>query len=287
MRNIWILFPFIWFFFSFTKKEKPSHNVIIIESKNDNNRNIKLDHKSDKPVFILKVPRTKSMPKVFITNSDITKIPVVKLQKSDSIIMVKELLGDLRQDNSDNSTTSTYSTTFLLVGVLLFLLLFIVFRIKKRKKQHVQYPSEQQHQEEENTALIDSAEEEIDLSTDIEIISPENNELYSKLVLFYQDERPYLNANLKVIDVAKALNISPRTITAILKANGFNGFNNFNNKYRVEEVIRQFNDPNYLSIKMEAISSNAGFGNRQTFYNAFEEFTGFNPGYYRSEYLKQ
>jgi AraC-like DNA-binding protein len=227
------------------------------------------------------------MPKVFITNSDITKIPVVKLQKSDSIIMVKELLGDLRQDNSDNSTTSTYSTTFLLVGVLLFLLLFIVFRIKKRKKQHVQYPSEQQHQEEENTALIDSAEEEIDLSTDIEIISPENNELYSKLVLFYQDERPYLNANLKVIDVAKALNISPRTITAILKANGFNGFNNFNNKYRVEEVIRQFNDPNYLSIKMEAISSNAGFGNRQTFYNAFEEFTGFNPGYYRSEYLKQ
>ena len=95
-----------------------------------------------------------------------------------------------------------------------------------------------------------------------------------------------MNSNLKAVDVAKALQVPSRNITAILKANGFSGFNNFNNKYRVLEVKRQFEDPNCVALKMEVISSIAGFGNRQTFYTAFEEYTGLNPGFYRAEILK-
>jgi AraC-like DNA-binding protein len=180
----------------------------------------------------------------------------------------------------------------LLIGGLLFILVLLFFIVRKKKQSTIKKQLEadllaQQHQTEIDAELLEDNENEIDTSDSILVPTAENIDLYSKLVFFYQNEKPYLNANLKAIDVAKALNTSPRTITAIIKANGFNGFNNFNNKYRVEEVIRQFNDPNYLYIKMEAISSNAGFGNRQTFYNAFEEFTGLNPGYYRSEFLKQ
>ena len=154
------------------------------------------------------------------------------------------------------------------------------------KKQIAHDLLAQQHQAEIDAELLENAEKEDYNSNAFDLPTAENIELYSKLLTYYQNEKPYLNANLKAIDVARALNTSPRTLTAILKANGFNGFNNFNNKYRVDEVIRQFNDPNFSSIKMEAISSNAGFGNRQTFYNAFEEFTGLNPGFYRSEFLK-
>ena len=120
----------------------------------------------------------------------------------------------------------------------------------------------------------------------IKELNPENIDLYTKLLEYYHKDKPYLNPKLKAVDVAKALLVPQRNITAILKANEFNGFNNFNNKYRVEEVKRQFEDPNCLVLKMEVIASQAGFGNKQSFYTAFEEFTGLNPGFYRAEILK-
>jgi LPXTG-motif cell wall-anchored protein len=288
MRKICIVLPFICFFFSFTNKEQSVRNLPIVVQKNDKHVNSKLNKKSGNPVFILKVSKNRPLPKKFIINTDLDKVPVIKLQKSDSIIMVKDLLGDL---DSKSPETTQYSNTFLLIGGLLFVLVLLFFIVRKKKqstikKQLAHDLLAQQHQAEIDAELLEDTDEEIDISDVSEVPTAETIDLYLKLEIYYQNEKPYLNANLKAIDVARALNTSPRTLTAILKANGFNGFNNFNNKYRVDEVIRQFNDPNFSSIKMEAISSNAGFGNRQTFYNAFEEFTGLNPGFYRSEFLK-
>jgi transcriptional regulator GlxA family with amidase domain len=35
------------------------------------------------------------------------------------------------------------------------------------------------------------------------------------------------------------------------------------------------------------IATQSGFGSKQPFYNAFEEFTGLNPGFYRDEIAKK
>lgn len=112
------------------------------------------------------------------------------------------------------------------------------------------------------------------------------NYLYVKLVELYESKKSYLDPKLKSQTIAKKLQVSPRTITAALKNNGYSGFNNFNNKFRVEEVKAKFEDPNYSHIKMEVIATESGFGSKQSFYSAFEEFTGVNPGYYRSEIMK-
>jgi tetratricopeptide (TPR) repeat protein len=111
-------------------------------------------------------------------------------------------------------------------------------------------------------------------------------DLYEKLISYYQKEKPYLNAKLKAFEVANVLRVSQREISAVIKANGFNGFTNFNNKFRIEEVKRQFADSAKANLKMETIAKQSGFGSRQSFYTAFEEFTGVNPGFYRSEILK-
>ena len=103
---------------------------------------------------------------------------------------------------------------------------------------------------------------------------------------YYETEKPYLDPKLKAIDVANELQVSQRQIAAVLKANGFSGFTNFNNKFRVEEVKRQFEVSDNAALKIEAIATQSGFGSRQSFYTAFEEFTGVNPGFYRSEISK-
>lgn len=111
--------------------------------------------------------------------------------------------------------------------------------------------------------------------------------LFDKLVNYYEKDKPFLNAKLRIENVAKQLEVSQKAVTAVIKANGYIGFANFNNKFRVEEVKNCFVDSNFSSLKIEAIATQSGFGSRQSFYTAFEEFTGVNPGFYRSEILKQ
>lgn len=110
--------------------------------------------------------------------------------------------------------------------------------------------------------------------------------LYQKLVTYYKIEKPYLDCKLKAEFIAKEIGVPQRDIALILKANGFTSFSNFNNKFRVEEVKKCFEDTNYELIKMDVIAKQCGFGSKQPFYSAFEEFTGLNPGYYRSEIAK-
>jgi tetratricopeptide (TPR) repeat protein len=116
--------------------------------------------------------------------------------------------------------------------------------------------------------------------------SDETMNLFIRFIELYEKKKPYLDSKLKSETIAKKLQVSPRTITAVLKNNGFSGFNSFNNKFRVEEVKAKFENPDYANLKMEFIASESGFGSKQSFYSAFEEFTGVNPGFYRSEIMK-
>lgn len=182
------------------------------------------------------------------------------------------------------------SHKLMLYGLSFFIIiLFFVLRRQNklyREKQNSYALLMQKYKEERIENTIENTIENSNSALIDSEASSENSDLFSKLVEYYNEEKPYLNSNLKAVDVAKAIQVPARNITAILKANGFSGFNNFNNKFRVAEVKKQFEDPNCAALKMEVISSNAGFGNRQTFYTAFEEYTGLNPGFYRAEILK-
>jgi len=58
-------------------------------------------------------------------------------------------------------------------------------------------------------------------------------------------------------------------------------FNRFINRYRVEAVIQMFKQPEFDMIKTQAIAENAGFGSVNSFYEAFQEITGMQPGQFR------
>jgi len=112
------------------------------------------------------------------------------------------------------------------------------------------------------------------------------NVLYNSLVTYYENEKPYLDSKLKAEVVAKKMGVNQREISNVIKKQGFSSFNNFNNKFRVDEVKKCFDHNNYKNIKTEVIANQCGFGSKQPFYYAFEEFTGLNPGFYRSEMSK-
>jgi AraC-like DNA-binding protein len=179
----------------------------------------------------------------------------------------------------------------LIVYGLSFFVIVLFFILRKQmrlyKEKQYSYALLMQQYKAELLERLAEQSEKINLNLNSKVNIPtEELDLFSRLMSYYEKEKPYLNPKYKAVELAKTLEVSQREIAALLKTNGFNGFTNFNNKFRIEEVKRQFEDPKNATLKMEAIANNSGFGSRQSFYTAFEEFTGLNPGFYRAEILK-
>ena len=104
-----------------------------------------------------------------------------------------------------------------------------------------------------------------------------------RLCSYLEKEKVYLNTKLKVDDVAEAIQSSQREISFLLKKHKNQNFNSFINQYRVEEVLRIFNDSNYEHYKLESIAMMSGFGSKQSFYNTFEAVVGEKPAHYRQK----
>lgn len=179
--------------------------------------------------------------------------------------------------------------TIIVLIVLVLFSLGLVFLYQQRskllKERNRAYDVLMRKYKEEKESKSDTELEVVNISKE-----PKGNnsavDLFEKLVEYYEQEKPYLNSKLKAEYVAKQLQVSQKAVTASIKSNGYIGFSNFTNKFRVEEVKKCFGDANYSLLKMEAIATQSGFGSRQSFFTAFEEFTGVNPGFYRSEISK-
>lgn len=195
---------------------------------------------------------------------------------------------DLEIENLEQLTSLRYKIIILLSVSLLI----VVFLWRQRNRLYQENKNAyailmKKYKEENESRNIKSnhaSTPTIDVAA--EDLEDTNTALYQKIVAYYETEKPYLDSKLKAEFIAKVLGVSQREVAAVLKANGFSSFTNFNNKYRVEEVKKCFDDTKYAALKTEAIASQCGFGSKQPFYNAFEEFTGLNPGYYRSEIKK-
>jgi len=111
--------------------------------------------------------------------------------------------------------------------------------------------------------------------------------LMGKLTEYIVNQKAFLNAKLKVDEVAEAIQSSQKEIAAVLKKQKNQNFNNFINQFRVEEVIRLFNDLANDHYKLEVLAGMAGFGSKQSFYSAFELIVGVKPAFYRQKIVEK
>jgi len=110
---------------------------------------------------------------------------------------------------------------------------------------------------------------------------PDVSELFVRISELFRLERCYLNPGLRLEQICARLQISPASLLKVLKKHGFRNFSHFVNFYRVEEAKRMMASEAYDIYTLEAIAEMAGFGTRQTFYDAFERLSGMKPAFYR------
>ena len=96
-------------------------------------------------------------------------------------------------------------------------------------------------------------------------------------------KKPYLNAELKLADLANEVNYPVHEISQVLNQDLNQSFSDFVNKYRVEEVKKRMGDKEYEKFTFIAIAQQCGFNSKTSFYRIFKNETGKTPAKYLNE----
>jgi len=108
-------------------------------------------------------------------------------------------------------------------------------------------------------------------------------EYLNLLISYMEKEKPYLDRNLTIHDLASLTGISRHHITQVLNEKYNRNFFTFINEYRVKDVIARFSNPKFNNYTILAIALDAGFNSKTTFNSIFKNQTGLTPSRYRGK----
>jgi AraC-like DNA-binding protein len=209
-----------------------------------------------------------------------------------------ERLFHIQQQNSENQLLKLQveqqstllqarkrSIIILIIGAVVLVLLFWRMYLLYIERKAAYNALIQRYRKEDETMVLPQlklpkpVQNEINLGS-IKPGSPED--VLARLLLYLEAEKPYLDPRLKVDTVTEKLETNQRTLNLALKLQQQSNFNAFINQLRVEEAKRLLVHPKFRNYTIAALASEAGFGSKQSFYNAFEQFTGLKPATYRT-----
>jgi AraC-like DNA-binding protein len=130
-------------------------------------------------------------------------------------------------------------------------------------------------QEQTEKLSVDSSKHFVDQKSEQDI------RLKQTLIELMQEDKPYLNPDLSLQDMAKKLDVSRHRLSALINQQQQMNFYEFVNNYRVEEVKRLMDEPGNKSRKNYDLAFDAGFNSRASFYRIFKQFTEQTPSEYR------
>jgi|GEM_PF-1945471 len=115
---------------------------------------------------------------------------------------------------------------------------------------------------------------EIEYSADVQIDDRDDN-IRRRLIKYFEEEKPYLRADLSINEVASYLYSNKSYVSRVINDHFKKNFNQFVNFYRIEEAKRIFSTDRSLSITNWY--QKAGFGSMASFCISFRIYTGASP----------
>ena len=106
--------------------------------------------------------------------------------------------------------------------------------------------------------------------------------LNKKLEELMKTRKPYINADLKIADLAAELSTSAHTLSFLFNQYLKKNYYDYINEYRVAEFKQMVDAGDTSRYTLTAMSERCGFSSRASFFRHFKKFTGITP----SEYIK-
>ena len=105
----------------------------------------------------------------------------------------------------------------------------------------------------------------------------------SKLKQFMATEKPYLEADLSLPELANQLDIPSHHLSRVINEQFGVNFFDFINQYRVEEVKSRINNPEFENLSLLGIAFDCGFNTKSAFNRVFKKMTGFTPSEFKNK----
>jgi len=188
---------------------------------------------------------------------------------------------------------------YLMIIVLIFFLVAVLFFIQKHKikaaykrivienVQLTEYRTQIKELKREIKELSNiklQTNEKVNIPEEKYSDSPLTNEqkklISDKITKALDDDKVFLNTELKLTDFAKMLGINKTYISQVLNEVLNIGFSEIINQYRVDEARKLLMDESNNNFTIEAIAQKAGFKSSSTFNRVFKNETGVTPSFF-------
>lgn len=175
------------------------------------------------------------------------------------------------------SWLAVFETVLLVVAVVL---LFMWWRYRKNTKVLLY------ERDEIEDTLIEMEQEQQKERTikyqRVKLDDRESVDIVTRMREYIERERVYTNTELKMSDLAEALDVSPSKLSQVFSQHVGENYYEFINGYRLAEFKRLVGEGEYKRYTLTALSEKCGF-KRANFFSTFRKVEGMTP----AEYMKK
>ncbi len=182
-----------------------------------------------------------------------------------------------------------YPMWWYVVGGLIVALLLtagIVWMLMRRRRSHQAQIEELEQsvmrQPEPQPAAVETAAAPKQKYASNNLSNTEGKAIKADVDRIMKEEKPYLNPDLKVADLAALAGISSHKMSQFFSQYKGQTFYDYVNSYRIAEFKKIAKDEKNRSLTLSAMGELAGFSSRASFFRYFKNAEGISPG----EYLK-
>lgn len=104
----------------------------------------------------------------------------------------------------------------------------------------------------------------------------------SSLLQLMEEQKPYLNPDLTLHDLAENLSMSSGDLSLLINRGMGKNFNDFINEYRVQEVKSLIMQGEHTHKSLLGLAYDSGFNSKATFNRVFKKFSGKSPSQFIS-----
>ena len=108
----------------------------------------------------------------------------------------------------------------------------------------------------------------------------------NKLLQLMEMEKPHLNTNLKISELANLIGLPSHHLSQILNEGMQTSYYDFINQYRIKLAQEKLIEEKYRHYSILAIGMECGFTNKTTFNRAFKKITGMTPSEYMGKNME-
>ena len=121
-------------------------------------------------------------------------------------------------------------------------------------------------------------------ATETYVLPPENKEnaaMAQRLRQYMQHEKPWLDPDLSLEQLAGGIGQKPRLLSVVINETLGQNFFDFINHYRIDEAKRLLTNPVDRKITVSEVLYQVGFNSKSSFNTLFKKYTGLTPTAFR------